>query len=723
MTNFGRNFLRVLFAAMAVSAVGGRADATGVPIGGFLPLVGIGLTDEFDDDFNFFPTATSSPSGGTMLGPGGVPHYDVALLDTGAGFSILTAQAFLDFGLNSASPGEPDGYRGTVDLPIGGATGTLTARINDPFGLYAGGLQGRSGTAPFAMNNAALRGLTNTSTMTLPVESDLPNIVGLSFASQYATFIRSDQPQIFQTGGQTVRTPAVEFLALGSGGQGITRRAPLSLNPGTSFQQPPAYFPNVENFDLDNPQENPSIPTIVQGGLFLSVNAANDGSQINNASFFFDTGADVTVVSELNAVRLGFDPVLDEPDFTVAVIGSGGTKLEVPGFFADSFTIQAVGGSVTLSNVPIVVLDVTDPSNPSNIVEGIVGTNLLAGRNLVIDPNPSLGGGGASPSLYISDPVTTDANWSALAVSADWGFASSWSGAAVPGALTIANVRNMGGGSPRVAVVSSNATAWEVNISGTAADQTMGLTIQSGAKLTTFAGLNIEQHGRVTLTGGALDVQYVDIRGGRLSGNGSIATGSGPIPGQVENVSGMVAPGAGVGVLNIEGRFANAAGGLLEIEIIGPAAGTQYDQLLVDGAATLAGGLSVTLPGASPYVPALGSEFTILAATDGLGGTFDAWTLPELGPAKSWHIGYDETTVTLRVTIPGDFDGDFDVDGADLAMLQDGYGNLYTGADFLVWQRNLGMSVSPITAVPEPGGVALAVAAIFGAAARRERRG
>ena len=171
--------LAILF--VAISCLASRVGATGVPIGGFFPMVGIALTNEFDDDFNTYPVASSTVTG-TLLGAGGVGHYDVALLDTGAAVSLLTSQAFNDFGLGSPSPGESDGYRGTETVGIGGATGTLTADINDPLGLYVGGLQGRSGASPFAMNHAALRGQTNTSTITLPEESDLPNVVGLSYA-------------------------------------------------------------------------------------------------------------------------------------------------------------------------------------------------------------------------------------------------------------------------------------------------------------------------------------------------------------------------------------------------------------------------------------------------------------------------------------------------------------------------------------------------------------
>ena len=112
------------------------------------------------------------------------------------------------------------------------------------------------------------------------------------------------------------------------------------------------------------------------------------------------------------------------------------------------------------------------------------------------------------------------------------------------GCVTVANVRRIAGGSAQ-ASVGSNASAWEVNVSGLSAGEAMALVVNNNATLTTFAGLNIEQFGQINLVNGNLDVQYVDIRdGGRLSGNGAIATGSGPIPGQVENVSGVVAPSA-----------------------------------------------------------------------------------------------------------------------------------------------------------------------------------
>lgn len=722
----------VIFSICALAAPR-AALATGVPIGGFLPMVGIGLTNEFDNNLNTFAVPSQQP-GGTLLGHNGTPFFDVALLDTGAAVSLLTAQAFENFNVDGPYPGEPDGFRGTQTIQIGGATGILSARIEDPLGLYATGLQNRTSSAPLTLNTSTMRGQTNTSMITIPAESDLPNVLGLTYASQYATYIRSDQPQIFSLNGKTVRTPSIDFLPRGSGGQGITRRAPLSLNPGASFQQAPFWFYNLAEFNLDKPHENPSQPTVIQGAMFLNVNVANEGESLTNFQFFFDTGADVTVVSELNAARLGFDVALDTPDFTVAVVGSGGINLEVPGFFVESFTIQAIGGNVTLTNVPVVVLDVTNPADPGNVVDGIVGTNLLAGRNIVIDPNPSLGGGGVGPSLYISDPVTTQKNWTATASSGTFATGSNWSGSSAPTNLGVANVRHVAGGN-QTAVVAADATVWELNVSGSAT-QSMTLQVNNGVALTTFSGTNIEAKGIVDLQDGTLDAQFVEIIGGTLRGAGHIKTGSGPIPGQVENRGGTVEPGNGIGTLEITGRFASDAAGTLKIELGGLTAATQYDQLLVDGGVALDGILHVSLAnlGGGAFVPSAGNTFTIITATDGISGTFDSLVAPA---GYKWLVDYGVAAVTLMVGISGDYNGDGTVNAADYSLWRDTLGTVGTGLaadgdgdgavdadDYTVWKNHFGQSLNPGSgsasqAVPEPTCLLMLFAALLAIAPAR----
>ena len=66
----------------------GSLAAAQVPLDGYFPLIGIGLSDEFifDDLLGQNPVSEDGVAG-NLLGAGGTPHYDLALLDTGAGLS------------------------------------------------------------------------------------------------------------------------------------------------------------------------------------------------------------------------------------------------------------------------------------------------------------------------------------------------------------------------------------------------------------------------------------------------------------------------------------------------------------------------------------------------------------------------------------------------------------------------------------------------------------
>jgi hypothetical protein len=77
----------------------------------------------------------------------------------------------------------------------------------------------------------------------------------------------------------------------------------------------------------------------------------------------------------------------------------------------------------------------------------------------------------------------------------------------------------------------------------------------------------------------------------------------------------------------------------------------------------------------------------------------------------------------IETSIPGDFDGDLDVDGNDLSVWKANFGSTAAGPlsgdadadsdadghDFLVWQQNLGIVQAVV--MPEPGAVALAAMA------------
>ncbi|MGI9430520.1 MAG: hypothetical protein ACR2NM_17805, partial [Bythopirellula sp.] len=421
------------------------------------------------------------------------------------------------------------------------------------------------------------------------------------------------------------------------------------------------------------------------------------------------------------AARLGFDPVLDKPDFVLEVEGSGGVSSGIPGFYIDELNIDTVGGSFTMQNVPVAVLDVTNPNNPGNIIDGILGMHLFTGRDLVIDANASIGQGGAGPSLYISDLVTDSHAWASNAPSASWATPSSWSAAGTPTTMWVANVSNPAG-TPQTANVSADSTVFQLIVSGNAANA-MTVDIASGTTLTTFGETRIDGGGRIAVNAGAkLDTQFINIEGGTLTGGGEVFVGTGPINGAVRNLSGRVEPGDGIGQLMIVGDLSNLEEGTLAFDLGGLIAETEYDQIEVDRFAFLAGTLEVSL--VNGFTPDVGDMFTLIAAGDGVEGMFDQLTLPD---GYTWNVDYLANSLSLEVTglgsFAGDFDSDGDVDGNDLAMLQAGYGaGAYRGADFLEWQRNFSGAgnLAASTAVPEPGALGLLIAAsLFAAAARR----
>src|SRR5262245_2416383 len=129
-----RTLLALLTFCCASLTVNLCAALPSAPLGGFIPLVGVGLTNEFED-FNTDPTGTffiadssSDFCGGSPLGPGSSAYFDVALLDTGSAAHILTMQAASASGFNI----QGEGFRGTNFQTIFGANGAIQMRIDNP---------------------------------------------------------------------------------------------------------------------------------------------------------------------------------------------------------------------------------------------------------------------------------------------------------------------------------------------------------------------------------------------------------------------------------------------------------------------------------------------------------------------------------------------------------------------------------------------------------------
>jgi hypothetical protein len=139
---------------------------------------------------------------------------------------------------------------------------------------------------------------------------------------------------------------------------------------------------------------------------------------------------------------------------------------------------------------------------------------------------------------------------------------------------------------------------------------------------------------------------YMQAPGGRLRGKGRLVS-------TTFNNSGDISPGDSPGELEIEGSFAQAATGALEIEIGGSIAGDQHDVLSILGAASLGGSLNASFidSGGGLFQPDAGNSFTLLTATGGLTGAFDELRI--LNPLGDKYIrgklNYTASDVTLEI--------------------------------------------------------------------------
>jgi hypothetical protein len=186
----------------------------------------------------------------------------------------------------------------------------------------------------------------------------------------------------------------------------------------------------------------------------------------------------------------------------------------------------------------------------------------------------------------------------------------------------------------------------------------------------------------------------------------------------------------------------------VELASDGGVPGTDFDQLLVTGDATLDGVLDVSL--IAPFTPTPGQSFEIIDVGGSLSGIFSglpqAALVGNLGGTDLFitYAGGDGNDVALFASagLPGDYNGNGVVDAADYTVWRDHLGTNFdlagngdeTGpsaglvdeADYLFWKSHFGQTAGAgsraIAGVPEPATLAMAVAAAALVALRRRGR-
>lgn len=198
----------------------------------------------------------------------------------------------------------------------------------------------------------------------------------------------------------------------------------------------------------------------------------------------------------------------------------------------------------------------------------------------------------------------------------------------------------------------------------------------SGGKLITAGtiGVGTAPSGVFGFTGGTLVAANIDATNLRSSvAQSSIGTFG------MDGATAVLAPGdVGVaGRLNVTGGLALTAGNL-SIDLGGTAAATGFqttdpahDAVVVSGAATLGGNLMLT--SVSGYVPEPLIAHTILTAAN-VEGHFAAIGGNQISATRWLAVTYDEASVKVTATLPGDANVDGTVNFDDLLTLAQGYG-------------------------------------------------
>jgi hypothetical protein len=120
--------------------------------------------------------------------------------------------------------------------------------------------------------------------------------------------------------------------------------------------------------------------------------------------------------------------------------------------------------------------------------------------------------------------------------------------------------------------------------------------------------------------------------------------------------SGTTRPGLSPGILTIEGNYDQLTSGVLEFEVFGIGApGVDYDRLIIQGDAALAGTIEVTFDG---FSPALGDSWTLLSASGIL--TADSPTIEVLGLSSGIQLIHTFDAGSYRIGVvavpePGTF--------------------------------------------------------------------
>jgi len=346
------------------------------PVDGFVPWIAVSVTNaRLDSDT--FEAETKYSVTGNYLTAHPESDYAIGIYDTGASAHVMGNAAGIRAGIFGAD------LLTTNEAIISGVTGETTAWVSQPIGVFIDGL-GAIEPNGLLWDRSGMVGQSNVAIMVGEgVEAvDLPTAIGSPLAIYFTAVFNNDTQITVSREGNDFNGPDIRIYQQDDPRiPTYANTIPLELRPlgATSVQ----YIPGLTgDFDFE-----PTSPSVVTGTssqsiFFVASVDLYKGSHfaIDKTRFMLDTGAQITVIGSRIGARLGINPA--NPDFEVEIQGVTGDTIMAPGFYIDALDIPALGDWLSLTNVPVVLLDVASPEGGT--VDGIIGMNLFVDLNFVL---------------------------------------------------------------------------------------------------------------------------------------------------------------------------------------------------------------------------------------------------------------------------------------------------------------------------------------------------
>ena len=361
------------------------------PIDGFVPYVAVAITDKRSYGLYDGDAYTEYSVDGTYLTGTPASDYAIGIFDTGSSAHIISVYDAEVTGVNDAD------LVSSLTVTLIGATTDVNGFVSHPLGFFADGLAAIDPNT-LLVDDSNMVGQSNVATIVGDiVESpNLPTVVGSPLAFFFTTVIENSRQISLTIDANVLTAPNIRLYQHNDGNiPGYSNKVYLEVRPTTAYAV--QYLPCFDILGDTCPEGDgqPTTPSIVLGSaldapqsLFFikRTDLAHGNRTSQQKKFMFDTGAQITVVSESQAAELELLSDPNNPDFEVEIIDVTGRSTIAPGYYVELLEILAVPTWLSFTNVPVVVLDVISPEG--ELLEGIIGMNLF------VDMDFYLRGGG-----------------------------------------------------------------------------------------------------------------------------------------------------------------------------------------------------------------------------------------------------------------------------------------------------------------------------------------